>query len=244
MMPNHDPIPRPAHPATVPPYTRTDAITDGLLIEVPDKLARMFRFTYPVAVTQSAWDDAIAWDPTMEAVKPRPTGQCEASRITEVLWAARQATYCSRTGSHDLEFVVHRVPPHGPITKTLRTTLVLHIHRGDHGETVGTIGPRRDPVAGQFHLAGAADTVWSAAAFDTDSEGRLAPVVTADTLDAILADATDPWQHSGIDATPGLDGSIHVRLPDGITHTLGPDTLGRFHLRALRWPLECRVFNV
>ena len=243
MMPTQDPIRPPTEPATVPPYTRADAITDGLLIEAPPKLTRMFRFPYPVAVTQTAWHDAVAWDAQTEAGKPRPTRQSESSRITEVLWAARHAVYTNRTGSHDIEFVIHRVPPSGPETHALRSTLVMHIHRGDHGETVATIGLAHVQPVGQFHLTDDPATVWFATGFDTDSTGRLSPVITADTLDEILAAATDITSISGIDVTPGADGCVHVHEPSGITQTLRPDHLGRYHLRPLDWPLVCRPFE-
>ena len=242
MMPTQDPISPPTHPATVPPYTRADAITDGLLIEAPPKLTRMFRFPYTVAVTQTAWHDAVAWDAQTEAGKPRPTRQSESGRITEVLWAARHAVYTNRTGSHDIEFVIHRVPPSGPETHALRSTLVIHIHRGDHGETVATIGLAHVQPVGQFHLTDDPATVWFATGFDTDSTGRLSPVITADTLDEILAAATDITSISGIDVTPG-DGCVHVHEPSGITQTLRPDHLGRYHLRPLDWPLVCRPFE-
>jgi len=74
MMPTQDPIGPPTEPATVPPYTRADAITDGLLIEAPPRLTRMFRFPYPVAVTHTAWHDAVAWDAQTEAGKPARPG--------------------------------------------------------------------------------------------------------------------------------------------------------------------------
>ena len=84
------PTPHPDGRGAVP-YTRADAIADALLFEVPPMLSRQFRFTYPVAVTAVAWFDAVAWDVQAEASKPRPTHQCEAGRITDVLWAARHA---------------------------------------------------------------------------------------------------------------------------------------------------------
>ena len=117
------PTPHPDHRA-VTPYTRADAITDALLFEVPQRLARQFRFPYPVAVTAVAWFDAVAWDARAEAGKPRPTYQTESGRISDLLWAARQAVNTTTTGSHDLEFVIYRVPPTGPHTRALRLTLV------------------------------------------------------------------------------------------------------------------------
>ena len=68
-------------------------------------------------------------------------------------------------------------------------------------------------------------------------------MVTADTLDAVLAQATDITSTSGIDVTPGADGDVHVHEPGGTTHTLRPDPLGRYHLRPLDWPLVCRTFE-
>jgi len=139
--------------------------------------------------------------------------------------------------------VLHRVPPHGRETRALRCTLVLHLHRGDHGETVATIGPAPTLQAGQFHLADDPATVWPATGFDTDTSGRLSPVVDVDTLDEILAAATDITDPSNIEVTPGVDGSVHVHEPGGVTHTLRPDHLGRYHLRPLDWPLVCRPFD-
>src|SRR6476661_616995 len=104
------PSPHPDGRAAVP-YTRADAIADALLFEVPPILSRQFRFTYPVAVTAVAWFDAVAWDAQAEGSKPRPTHQCEAGRITDLLWAARHAVDANPTGSHDIEFTVFRVPP-------------------------------------------------------------------------------------------------------------------------------------
>jgi hypothetical protein len=160
MMPTRHRMKPPTRPVTVPPYTRADAIADGLLVEVPPRLTELFRFTCPVAVTQSAWHDAVAWDRWVEAGKPRRTWQTEAGRLTEILWAARRALAAGRDGSRDLEFVIHRVPVRGPETRALRRALVLHLHQGDHGETVATIGPANvDPAAGRFQLAGDAGTV-------------------------------------------------------------------------------------
>ncbi|MGS0685094.1 hypothetical protein ACVBEQ_08075 [Nakamurella sp. GG22] len=245
-MPTHHPDPRPpscrngaSRPAGVLPYTRADAITDALLFEVPARLSRLFRFTYPVAVTAQAWFDAVHWDHAAERGKPRPTGETEAGRITEVLWAARQAVSTCPTGSHDIPFTVHRVPPTGPVTRTTRLTLQISIHQGDHGETVATIGHHPAPIAGRFHLPDTAEIRWPAAAFDHDPQGRVHPVVTADTLDAVLAAVTQIAGLCVSDVSPGLDEDLHVFCTDGSTVTLRPDEAGRYHLRALRLPFAC-----
>ena len=163
------PTPHPDGRAAVP-YTRADAIADALLFEVPPMLSRQFRFTYPVAVTAVAWFDAVAWDVHAEASKPRPTHQCEAGRITDLLWAARHAVDADRTGSHQIEFTVYRVPPTGPQTRALRLTLVLHLHQGDHGETVATIAHPSPPHVGHFHLYEDPATVWPAVGIDREQQ--------------------------------------------------------------------------
>ena len=124
------PSPHPDGRAAVP-YTRADAIADALLFEVPPVLSRQFRFTYPVAVTAVAWFDAVAWDVQAEGSKPRSTRQCEAGRITDLLWAARHAVDADPTGSHQVEFTVYRVPPTGPQTRALRLRLAEHLVDND-----------------------------------------------------------------------------------------------------------------
>lgn len=246
MMPTPHPEPQPApdphhghhggrHARRVhQPYGRGDAIADGLLIEVPVRLSRQFHFTYALALTAQAWFDAVYWDDRAEQAKPTPTGQHECSRITEVLWAARQAQYINRTGAPTVNFVVHRVPPTGPETRTLRITLRITVHGGDCGEAVATIShahPAQDAAA-WFIAPGV--SAFPAVAIDSDSSGRSYPVVTVDTLDVILAAASG----DGVDATLGTEGTVHVHQPDGITVTLWPDAHGHYSLRRLDWPFE------
>jgi hypothetical protein len=232
------PTPHPDRPAATA-YTRADAIADALLFEVPPLLSRQFRFTYPVAVTAVAWFDAVAWDVQAEASKPRPTHQCEAGRITDLLWAARHAVDADRAGSHHIEFPVYRVPPTGPHTRALRLTLVLQLHQGDHGETVATIGHPCPPHVGYFHPPGDPATVWPAIGIDRDHAGRRFPVVTPDTLDDFLAHTTEHCKARGIEVVTGRDGFVHVAERGGPVITLRPDDHGRYHLRSLGWPLSC-----
>jgi hypothetical protein len=236
------PTPRPDRRAAAA-YTRADAITDVLLFEVPPRLSRLFGFSYPVAVTAVAWFDAVAWDAQAEACKPRPTRESEAGRITDLLWAARQAADSHPPGTHEVDFTVCRVPPTGPHTRAARLALVLHVHQGDHGEPVATIGHPDPPHAGQFHFPDDPTMIWPAAGFDRDHTGRLFPVVTPDTLDEILTMATDVTHERSVDVTPGPDGTVHVTGPDGSAATLRPDDHGRYHLRPLGWPLVCREFS-
>ena len=121
------PTPRPDRRATAA-YTRADAIADALLFEVPPRLSRLFGFSYPIAVTAIAWFDAVAWDAHAEACKPRATRESESGRITDLLWAARQAVDGHPPGTHEVDFTVCRVPPTGPHTRAVRLALVLHVH--------------------------------------------------------------------------------------------------------------------
>ena len=227
------------------PYGRADAFADGLLIEVPTRLSRQFNFRYPLAITAAAWCDAVQWTGATERGKATGSGQNEASRLTEVLWAARLALYTNRTGTQHLDFLVHRVPVYGPDTRPLRLTLRVSVHPGDCGETVVTIGHAHQPVAGTFVLpdadrapAGQPVLGWPAAALEHDRSGQVHPVVTPDILDRILAVATDPTSTSGIEVSTGNDGEIYVHHAGGITVTLRPDPSGRYSLRPLDWPFQ------
>ena len=240
MMPNQH-----THPHSEPPadrrhrlaYTRAEAIADGLLIEVPTRLSRQFGFTLPLAVTAQAWFDAVAWDAEAEAAKPRPTGEHESGRIAELLFAARQATTSHPTSSngHPLEFTVHRVPPVGRETRALSLTLKISHHTGDHGEPVATIEHANHTRAGAFRLAcgDRLSSRWFAVGFDQPTTDDACPVVTPDTLDAVLAEATDIL---GIVTTAFPSGTVHVRHPAGHTVTLRTDGDGHYPLRNLGWP--------
>ena len=236
------PAPHPERRAAAA-YTRADAIIDALLFEVPPRLSVQFGFPYPIAVTAVAWFDAVAWDAQAEACKPRATRQSESGRITDLLCAARHAVDSIPSGTHDIEFVVYRVPPTGPQTRALPLPLVMHLHQGDHGEPVATIGHPDPPHAGQFHLTDDPATIWPAVGFDRDHAGRLSPVITPDTLDAIVSLATDVTHAQGVDVITDGDGSVHIHAHDGSIRTLRPDDQGRYHLRSLGWPLACQEFT-
>lgn len=151
-----------------------------------------------------------------------------------MLWAARQQQYIDRSGRASINFVVHRVPPTGPETRALRVTLRIELSAGDCGDTVATIRhayPATDTAA-WFGTPGLPP--FPAVSVDTDRSGRIAPVVTVDTLDAVLAAASS----NGVTATPGAEGTVHVHGPDGITVTLWPDASGHYPLRRLDWPFE------
>ena len=73
----------------MPPYGRADAITDGLLFEVPDLLTRLFRFDLPGRGHPGRLGRRGRLARAGRGAKPRPTRPTETGRVTEVLWAAR-----------------------------------------------------------------------------------------------------------------------------------------------------------
>jgi hypothetical protein len=112
-------------------YTRAQAIADDVLRDVTTDAAEA-GFRFPVALTDAAWRDAVAWDDTHAAL------QDERGRLWDVLTMARY--YAQRAGDTDrVPFRVLRVPNRPRATRPQYTALVLHIGPGDAGEPVITI---------------------------------------------------------------------------------------------------------
>jgi hypothetical protein len=91
------------------PYTRADAIRDGVLIDV-SAVAREAGIRYPVALTRAVWERCVA-------VPPGVICQDEAGRLWDVLWQLRVAIGRSADGAV-VRFGVHvrndnreRTPP-------------------------------------------------------------------------------------------------------------------------------------
>ncbi|TAM87673.1 hypothetical protein EPN42_11115 [bacterium] len=63
-------------------YSRTDAIDDGVLIDV-SAAAREFGIRYPVAMTRAAWTDCVEW--TEADDRRKGTVQDETGRLADVL---------------------------------------------------------------------------------------------------------------------------------------------------------------
>ena len=75
-------------------YSRAEAIADGTLIAVPEKIAGEASWSCPVALTRAAWEDCVAWDATDNDRKG--TLQSEDGRLWDVLWMASRFTRGSR----------------------------------------------------------------------------------------------------------------------------------------------------
>jgi hypothetical protein len=116
-------------------YTREQAIADGVLVDV-SKTAREAGFRWPVAITQAAWEDCIAWT---EADNHRQTYQDESGCLWDVLWMAFHANRSASTNQSQTVYELYRVPRDGKCTEARPTKLKLVAGPGDHGEPVITI---------------------------------------------------------------------------------------------------------
>ena len=114
-------------------YTRAQAITDGVLVDVTETAAEA-GFRHPVALTCAVWSEAVAWDPDNRAA------QDEGGRLWDVLTMARHAITSRGTTPCDrVRFGVLRVPNTPTATRPTITGLTVHIGPGDSGEPVLTI---------------------------------------------------------------------------------------------------------
>ena len=119
-------------------YTRSEALADGLLIEVPADLAASAGFRCPVALTRAAWDDCVAWDATDS--KRKGTVQDQDGRLQDVAWiAGRQLDRVGPDGPGPVPFTVYRVPRGGATTHPLPAGLVAWLGPGDDGGPAITI---------------------------------------------------------------------------------------------------------
>ncbi len=135
MSQQNDPTETPFFGEVIYAYTRAQAIADGVLIDV-SAIAREAGFRWPVALTNAAWQDCVAWSEIDNAAQ---TYQDEAGRLWDVVFMACHAVRTQRTGGHELRFELARVPRDGSATDATVTTLKLLVGPGDHGEPVVTI---------------------------------------------------------------------------------------------------------
>ena len=116
-------------------YTRTQAIEDGVLIDV-GSMANEAGFKWPVAVTAAVWADCIAWT---EDDCRQQVYQDESGRLWDVLYLASHAIRTSKRSGDRLLFQFYRVPRDGHSTEAVLVTLRLIVGPGDSGEPVITI---------------------------------------------------------------------------------------------------------
>lgn len=117
-------------------YTRSQAIDDGVLVEVPATLAAEAGFRCHVALTAAAWADCVEWQ--KEDTERKDVPQDLDGRLWDVLWMARCAAVAN-PDTNQTRFVVYRIPRQGDGMGASKAHLVLHIGPGDAGEAVATI---------------------------------------------------------------------------------------------------------
>ena len=124
-------------------YTRADALSDGMLVDVSE-MAQEAGFKIPVAVTTSVWEECIYW-PEDEA---NGYGQSTDGRLWDVLFMAHCGIAQARGNEQDLEYKLNVIPrgtkPENTgaiddFTGAILTTLKINIGPGDNGEPVITI---------------------------------------------------------------------------------------------------------
>jgi len=118
-------------------YTRSQAIADGVLVEVPDDLAREAGLRAPVALTRAAWDECVRW--TEEDTTTTGIPQQETARLRDVLYMASLAIRLSRRNARRRAFTVSRVPRPGAQYQSSRVDLVVAAGPGDQDELALTI---------------------------------------------------------------------------------------------------------
>ncbi|MBO1332549.1 DUF6573 family protein [Streptomyces sp. VRA16 Mangrove soil] len=137
-MTDHDYTPEQAHRDgfyVVQGMTRAQAIDHGLFVEAPRALAHEAGFRVPVALTQAAWEDCVAW--TDADNQQQNTVQDQTGRLWDVLIMSRLAIGRSK-GTH-AHVTLHRIKRDGRSRAPQLARLVAEIGPGDRGEPVITI---------------------------------------------------------------------------------------------------------
>lgn len=223
---------------------RGAAIAEGAAVEVPRLLCDAFALPWSVAVTGSVWADAVAWPERaarqVAAALIPPPAPGESARLAQVLHAAAQAIRSDATDGAAVPFVVWRVSPAEPVSRPSRVSLVLVLQPGDSGETVATIAAAPIRRAGWFEFSSVLGGRWPAAAFTTDPAmgSGLAPLVTPETLDAVLSTAWDDDDCPVTGVTQLIDGAVQVVVGDRVI-ILPLEVDGRYEISPLGWALRC-----
>lgn len=119
---------------TLPRYTRTQAIKDGLLIDVSDA-ARKIGFKIPLSLTFAVWEECVEWDCEDNS---RQAYQDQSARLNDVLrmtWFACQRSVDKPVAS----VLLNIIPRDGQAQASKRVKLKAVIGSGDAAEPVLTI---------------------------------------------------------------------------------------------------------
>lgn len=117
-------------------YTRSQALADGVLVDV-SATAREAGFRLPVAMTEAAWNDFVAWSDA--DTKRKGVYQDEAGRLWDVLWMAVLAARRASPTAGQRQFAFLRVPREGRALGAKKVWAKMVCGPGDEGEPVVTI---------------------------------------------------------------------------------------------------------
>ncbi|WP_200926181.1 DUF6573 family protein [Sphaerimonospora mesophila] len=118
-------------------YTRAQALADGTLVAVPERLAREAGLRAPVAITRAAWEDCVAWDDADN--RRKGTIQDEDGRLWDVLWMAAAGIRRAPGSTSRISFPLYRTPRPGRARAPRMVRLDVVAGPGDDGELVLTI---------------------------------------------------------------------------------------------------------
>lgn len=119
---------------TIYSYTRSQAIEDGVLIDVSET-AKEAGFKIPVAITSAAYSKYVEWT---EADNEQAY-QDESGRLWDVLFMGFFAIKTTRIEESELIYEFFAVPRDGESVESVSSQLKLVIGGGDEGEPVLTI---------------------------------------------------------------------------------------------------------
>jgi hypothetical protein len=119
-------------------YSREQDFEDGILVDASD-VARKIGFSWPIAISEACWRDAVSWDDQDNDRKGLTEG--EDDRLWSVLLMAADAmknAYHRRFTGSEILFSVYRIPRAGLRRMPLKLDLMFSI--SFEGRTpVGTI---------------------------------------------------------------------------------------------------------
>lgn len=121
-------------------YTRADALSDGVLIELPT--AKNWGFKVPVAITAGAYGRCIAWnepDPKLGEILRLREDMVLTCAMREARAHQRRLKAGEQERPDQIDFQVETVVQEGDGVEVRKVDLYMVIGPGDQGEPVGTI---------------------------------------------------------------------------------------------------------
>lgn len=117
-------------------YTREDAINDGMLVAVDEKISKEAGFKYPVAMTNTVWTQYVEW--TAED-NEKQTYQDLQGRLWDVLCMLRFAIKLQSGSSDEIRYKLMVIPRDGKTKRAKNIILKALFHPDDHGNPAITI---------------------------------------------------------------------------------------------------------